>query len=147
MVLGLLRRDGAPLTDADRTAVYGAVSGDRFSHESTYAVLIANEATVHRTPAGTAFIFKGRIFNRSELIDILRPVEGRCISNADLAGLAYGRFGKAAPQRLVETTAAARSQERATANSRPPSISLFGLRLGRRCGLGRGKREGDHRVT
>jgi asparagine synthase (glutamine-hydrolysing) len=101
MMLGLLRRDGGPLTDADRATVYGSVSGERFNYESTYAVLITNEATVHRTPAGAAFIFEGRISNRSELIDILRPVEGRWISNADLAGLAYGRFGNAAPQRLV----------------------------------------------
>ena len=102
MVLGLLRRDGGPLTDADRAAVHEAVGVDRFSHESTYTVLITNEATaVHRVPAGAAVIFEGRIFNRTELIDILHPVEGRWISDADLAGLAYGRFGNAAPQRLV----------------------------------------------
>jgi asparagine synthase (glutamine-hydrolysing) len=101
MVLGLLRRDGPPLIDADRAAVYGTVSGDRSSHESTYAVLIANEAAVHRTPAGAAFIFEGRIFNRSELIDVLRPVEGRRIGDAALAALAYGHFGNAAPQRLI----------------------------------------------
>ena len=100
-MLGLLRRDGAPLTDADRTAVHAAVSADHFSHESTHAVLIASEAPLHRTPAGAAFIFQGRIFNRSELIDILRPVEGRRASNADLASSAYGRFGDAAPRRLV----------------------------------------------
>jgi asparagine synthase (glutamine-hydrolysing) len=101
MVLGLLRRDGTELTDADRTAIYGAVSGDHFNHQSTYAVLIASEAPVHRTPAGSVFIFEGRIFNRSELVDILRPVEGRRASNADLASAAYGRFGDAAPRRLV----------------------------------------------
>src|SRR5262245_7095902 len=115
-IAGIVRLDGGPVACATLDAMAAAVPGLGQDGISTWcegnaglarlALNTTPEAAGDRQPCfdpetRSVVLFDGRIDNRGELIELLRPREGPGLSDAALVQRAHARFGDEVMSRLV----------------------------------------------